>query len=228
MTSRVTILSTKTLRPGLVDKAAVYGVTILEKDFIKTEAVPFWYAADNPSCWVFTSANAVHSVIPSELLVQSKQIASISGETKKALNEHNVVVDFEAENAAALAEKLVQANILSVVFFCGNLHRNELPEILKESGIQVKKIIVYHTTLAPEPVTDDFEAVLFFSPSGVDSFLVLNKIPTTACCFCIGPTTARHLASKVSTQTYTAATPSQEALIDLVIDHYIYNIHDKE
>ena len=229
MTFAATIVSTKILKPGLTDKATAYGLDVVEKNFIQTEAVPFSFLEkERTSCFVFTSSNAVKAVLSSGISFQSKTIASTSGETKKVLNENNITVDFEGHDAKSLADKLIEAKVESVVFFCGNIHRDELPAMLKTAHMVVEEIAVYKTILTPTILKESFDAILFFSPSAVDSFLINNYIADRVICFCIGQTTANHLASKTKATIHTSTVPSQEKLIDLIIDYYTHEVHVKK
>ena len=229
MTFAATILSTKILKPGLSDKATAYGLDVVEKNFIQTEAVSFSFLEKEPNaCLVFTSSNAVKSILSSGISFQSKKIASISGETKKLLNENNIKVDFESHDAKSLADKLIEAKVHSVVFFCGNIHRDELPGTLKAANLQVEEIVVYKTILTPTTLKQRVDAILFFSPSAVDSFLMNNHIADSVICFCIGQTTATHLASKTKATIHTSTIPSQEKLIDQLIDYYTNEVHVKK
>ncbi len=206
-----------------------HGIEIVEKKFIQTEPVVFAYSENiEADYFVFTSSNAVKIVLNSGSALQAKKIACTSGETKRVLLENNIAVDVEADDAKSLADKLVQAQSQSVVFFCGNIHREELPETLKAEGIKVEEVIVYQTTLTPVLVNDFLDAVLFFSPSAVDSFFTNNTLSPHTVCFCIGQTTANHLASKTKAKIQIAASPSQEKLIDQLITYYTQHVHVKE
>ena len=77
----------------------------------------------------------------------------------------------------------------SFQFFCGNIRSDEIPSKLKENNINFKEAEVYKTTLNPKKFERQFDAVLFFSPSGVRSFVSENKINNSKA-ICIGNTTA--------------------------------------
>lgn len=209
--------------------AMARGIEIIEKKMIRTEPVAFTYVEkEEADYFVFTSSNAVKIILTSGIALQSKKMACISGETKKLLIENDIAVNIEADDAKSLADKLAQAKTKSVVFFCGNIHRDELPQTLKVAGIEVDEVIVYQTHLTPVVVNEYIDGILFFSPSAVDSFFIKNQLSSTTVCFCIGPTTARHLASKTTATIQIAASPSQEKLIDQVINYFTQPIHAKE
>jgi len=203
-----------------------HGIEIIERTFIQTEPVTFSYPENEEvDYFVFTSSNAVKIILNSGIALQSKKIACTSGETKRVLLDHHIPVTLEADDARSLADKLVQAQSQSVVFFCGNIHRDELPETLKAAGIKVEEVIVYQTNLTPVLVNNFINAILFFSPSAVDSFFINNTLPPITVCFCIGQTTANHLASKTKAPIHIAPSSSQEKLIDQLINYYTHQVH---
>jgi uroporphyrinogen-III synthase len=51
-----------------------------------------------------------------------------------------------------------------------------LPQSLKEGGIKFNEIEVYQTTSAFKISDREFDAIMFFSPSAVESYLSNNKI----------------------------------------------------
>lgn len=74
-------------------------------------------------------------------------------------------------------------------FFCGSKRRDTLPLALEKYRISFRETQLYHTQEVPVYWQDRFDAILFFSPSGVQSFLRKNK-PTPQClAICIGHTT---------------------------------------
>ena len=77
----------------------------------------------------------------------------------------------------------------SFQFFCGNIRSDEIPSKLIENDIIFEEIEVYKTTLNPKKFERQFDAVLFFSPSGVRSFVSENKMNNSKA-ICIGTTTA--------------------------------------
>ncbi len=75
------------------------------------------------------------------------------------------------EYASELADYLVKNHKNdSFHFFCGNIRSDEIPSKLKENNIPFEEIEVYKTTLNPKKFESQFDAVLFFSPSGVRVF----------------------------------------------------------
>ena len=115
---------------------------------------------------VFTSSNAIKPVVQSlDGITPAWTIYCIGYSTyelaKQYFGEENI--KGTAGNAAELAEKIIAGgNTSDVIFFCGNLRRNDLPTALIQQNITVKEITVYHTTLVPKPIEKDYDAILFF------------------------------------------------------------------
>ena len=64
-----------------------------------------------------------------------------------------------------------------------------MPNILKKAKIDVFEVKTYHTKLKSRKFDQKWSGILFFSPSGVESYVLENSIGK-ASAFCIGETTA--------------------------------------
>lgn len=220
MANPVQIVSTKILSPLHKQELMKYGVEVIEADFIKTENKPFELKDLNESL-IFTSQNAVLSVLshPKSEELKKKNVYCVGLKTKTLLTDNGFNVIAYTGYAADLAEiiTLIYSNE-SYTFFSGNLRRDTLPEALKGNGIKFNEIQVYETTLQPQKIKANPEAILFFSPSGVKSYLKDNKIQKQIC-FCIGDTTAEAL-SKITKNIIIADQPTIEDVIEDVIHEY--------
>ncbi|WP_163409368.1 uroporphyrinogen-III synthase [Flavobacterium ajazii] len=220
MANPVQIVSTKILSPLHKQELMKYGVELIEADFIKTENKPFELKDLNESL-IFTSQNAVHSVLsnPKSVELKKKNVYCVGLKTKNLLEENGFNVVAYTGYASDLAEIITLIyNSESFTFFSGNLRRDTLPEALKENGIKFNEIQVYETTLQPQKIKVNPEAILFFSPSGVKSYLKHNTI-NKQICFCIGDTTAEAL-SKITKNIIVADQPTIEDVIEDVIHEY--------
>ncbi len=220
MAKSIQILSTKILSPLQKQELVKIGIEILEADFIKTENKPFELKDLNESL-IFTSQNAVHSVLsnPKSEELKSKNVYCVGLKTKTLLSDNGFNVVAYTGYASDLAEiiTLIYGNE-SYTFFSGNLRRDTLPEALKEAGIKFNEIQVYDTCLQPQKIKANPEALLFFSPSGVKSYLKDNTI-NKQLCFCIGETTAEAL-QKITKNIIIADQPTIEDVIEDVIQEY--------
>jgi uroporphyrinogen-III synthase len=184
------ILSTKELPAPQLATATENGIDIITEKFIHIQPVNITTALPPAnSVVIFTSANAV---MASDI---AWQVYCLNGATQEAVKERlpHAKVMAVAANATALAQQIIQHNITSAVFFCGNIRRNELPDLLQQHGIALEEVIVYETTEVPVVTTNDYDGIFFFSPSGVKSYFTVNTPPASAICFAIGNTTANAL-----------------------------------
>jgi uroporphyrinogen-III synthase len=220
MAKSIQILSTKILSPLQKEELKKAGFDLIEADFIKTENKPFEFKNLNESL-IFTSQNAVHSVLshPDSEQLKKKNVYCVGLKTKSLLSDNGFNVVAYTGYASDLAEiiTLIYRNE-SYTFFSGNLRRDTLPNALKEAGIQLNEIQVYDTSLQPQKIKTAVDAILFFSPSGVESYLKENTIKKEVC-FCIGETTAEAL-SKTTKNIIVADQPTIEDVIEDVIHEY--------
>ncbi|WP_343618074.1 uroporphyrinogen-III synthase [Flavobacterium sp.] len=220
MANPVQIVSTKILSPLHKQELKKYGIELIEADFIKTTNKSFELKDLNENL-IFTSQNAVHSVLshPKSEELKKKNVYCVGLKTKILLSDNGFNVVAYTGYASDLAEiiTLIYAKE-SYTFFSGNLRRDILPETLKENGITFNEIEVYETSLQPQKIKANPEAILFFSPSGVKSYLKDNTIKKEIC-FCIGETTAEAL-SKITKNIIVADQPTIEDVIEDVIHEY--------
>lgn len=220
MAKPIQIVSTKILHPLLKQELVKIGLEVTEADFIKTENKYFKLENLNESL-IFTSQNAVHSVLshPEAEKLKSKNVFCVGLKTKALLTDNGFNVMAYTGYASDLAEIIsLIYNKETYTFFSGNLRRDTLPEALKEAGIQFNEIQVYDTSLTPKKINVQPDALLFFSPSGIKSYLKENAIKKEIC-FCIGETTAEAL-EKITKNIIIAEQPSVEDVIADVINEY--------
>ncbi|WP_309597470.1 uroporphyrinogen-III synthase [Flavobacterium davisii] len=80
------------------------------------------------------------------------------------------------------------------------------------------EIEIYETILAPQKISTKLDGILFYSPSGVKSYLKNNKI-TDEICFCIGTTTAKALKN-ITKNIIVTNQPSIENVIIQCLNYY--------
>src|SRR5258706_481721 len=133
-------------------------------------------------------------------------------------------------DSSSLADVIMQDSpIKSVTYICSNIRRDELSSKLRTKGVEVKEIVGYHTQPTPVKINEQYQGVLFFSPSGIDSFLQLNLASPSPLervgvrSFCIGETTAAHAISKGFKDVQVAEHATPESVIQKVIQYFIKN-----
>ncbi len=213
------ILSTKKLSKALKKKFSDAGIELVEKNFIQTKSVSFETLQLN-NYLIFTSKEAVKSVLKSEVKnVHSISCLCVGSKTKSFLEKKG----FTVIESADYAEDLIQVidskyKENSFTFFCGNIRKNTIPYYFQQNKIAYNEIIVYETTLKPQQIKEPFDGILFFSPSGVNSFLEKNTLENKTC-FCIGTTTAKALENRTK-NIIIASQPTVENVITEVIKFY--------
>lgn len=175
---------------------------------------------------IFTSNNAVKSVAGVMKVPPTNWTIYCIGNTtyslaKKYFGEEKIKQ--KAPTASKLAGKIIPViDAKEVIFFCGNLRRNELPDALRAKGIVVNEITVYRTTLTPVSIQKEYDAVLFFSPSAAESFFKKNSLPAKTTLFVLGKTTADEIKKFSNNTIVTGNEPDKYKLIRQAI-HYVRN-----
>ena len=221
MANTINILSTKKLFETQKQLLAEADFMLIEEDFIQTKTIDFELEKVNQNL-IFTSQNAVQSILqhPKCDDLKNKNVFSVGMKTKELLSENGFNVIVYTGYSSDLAEIIsLIYNKESFTFFSGNLRKDVMPNNLKENQITFNEIQVYETDLTPKKISKKLEAILFFSPSGVESYLKLNTIKEEIC-FCIGETTAEALENKKNKNSIIADKPSVENVIAKVIEYY--------
>ncbi|MBE9575689.1 uroporphyrinogen-III synthase [Flavobacterium proteolyticum] len=213
------ILSTKKLSKALKNKLSDAKIELVEKNFIQTKSIDFETSQLNEYL-VFTSKEAVKSVLKSDVKnVHSISCFCVGSKTRNFLEKKGFIVlesaDY-AEELIQIIESKYKTN--SFTFFCGNIRRNTIPDFFQQNKIVYNEIVVYKTKLKQHQIKEPFDGVLFYSPSGVNSFLKKNSLENKTC-FCIGTTTAKALENKTNS-IIIASQPTVENVITEVIKYY--------
>lgn len=227
---KVRILSTRPLSPEVIADANAKGFVIDTLSFIHTESLtdPEISKAVNHvdmfAAVIFTSMNAVEAV---KAMLGDKnpswKIYCIGNTTKTLIEKYfpNSLIIGTAADATSLAkEVLLNKEISEVVFFCGNQRRDELPASLSSNDVEVKEVVVYSTYEVWNKVNENYDGILFFSPSAVNSFFAANKIVASTVAFAIGQTTAAEIGKHSSNRVVVSDKPGKEALVNAMMSYY--------
>jgi len=226
MTKPVNILSTRILDAESISRLEAKGFSIIQYDFIGKEIkIPSNLEISNlDKDIVFTSKMGVkafklmHKIHPFDL--KGFRFHSLDRGTKEKALENGFKISITGKNASELGDRIIaNGDIRSVTHICGNIRRKELSEKLKSAGINLQEAVVYSTELTPTSINDPYDAIVFFSPSAVDSFLSKNKLsPVTI--FCIGETTAAFARQKGYEEIQLSENPSENSVIESVLEYY--------
>jgi uroporphyrinogen-III synthase len=213
-------LSTQAVSASLRDEAAQKGIRLDAVPFIRTELLEAGELPAGPGIAVFTSQHAVEAL---PAIGQEWTVYCIEGATRRLVEERfgTGIIAGTASSAEELAKKIIESNPgQRVVFFCGDLRRQELPVLLRGAGLVVEERIVYRTVLTPQRVEGVYDGIVFFSPSAVESFFSANSISGGTVCFAIGRTTAAAVRARTGREAIIAGKPDKEVLIHEMITHF--------
>jgi len=217
------ILSTKTLSEVSFERLLAAGHQISHYDIISAEPLPF--AAPRYDMYICSSQNAVNALShywknqDQEHLLNTDWycIGDKTAETLKKLELRVVEIAYSAKEL--IEEKLSSPEL-------EEKRKLWLTGIKKtiETGTHIlsKKadaIDVYLTIPNLKKVSESFDAVLFYSPQGIEYFLKNNSIDEGVKVYCIGDTTAQKAESLSISVTAVAKTPSSERMVlDCILD----------
>lgn len=216
MKSKICILSTKKLQSNQKNFLLNAGFSLIEADFIKIFILPF-QLKNTPTLLLFTSQNAVESVLKNEKAEILKTIPAICvGIKTKQLLETNGFKVLAMEEYAQRLAPIIQKDFSKehIAFFAGNLRRNVLPDAMNQANIIFDEYLVYQNEESSLKIKAKTDGILFYSPSGIKSYLKQNTI-TTQTCFCIGTTTADALKD-ITKNVVVANQQTIEELIKLI------------
>lgn len=215
----------------MIELAKKQGINIETLSFIETTAIDtidvqqeIETASVQTAAVVFTSMNAVVAVVNMlDGFVPDWQIYCMGNTTKDLVVAYfgeNAIAG-TADNATALAEELIEsAETDEVFFFCGNRRRDELPDILRNEGIDVIEIVVYETIHKHHEINKVYDAILFFSPSAVESFFELNRLPGQTTVFVIGKTTKQAVNTFSDNNIVVSTEPGKDQLVTAAIHYF--------
>jgi len=231
MGNKAHILSTALLDQPLINRAGEVGITLDAMSFIQVvdvtdenglpEQIEELYT--KRITVVFTSVNAVRAVCEQAYFPKPKwNVYCIGNATRNVVLEYfnTTLIRGIANDAAALAAIIKENGEKEVVFFCGDKRMDTLSETLQKSGIAVNEVIVYQTIEVPKFVEKDYDGILFFSPSGVNSFFSLNTIDPRTVLFAIGGTTASAIKEQTDNRIVISELPSKEQLVERSIQYF--------
>ena len=220
MQNQICIVSTKKLSERQKQILLIANFSVFDQDFISIQNKDFDIETTNDYL-IFTSQNAVESVLRNKKLVEIKSRKCFCvGEKTKALLEENgfEVIEYSAYAAELALIICSQYSKNSFTFFCGTIRRDFLPDALRLVQITLDEIEVYETVLTTHEIPFIPNGILFFSPSAVESYLQENKIDDKIC-FCIGNTTAEAL-KYITTNRMIANQPTMESVVMKCVEFY--------
>ena len=211
------ILSTKKLDVALRERIVHNGLAYMEYDAIHVNPVSFELPAPKDYV-IFSSKNAVKTVLKSAYALANTQVLCVGKQSEELLFKKNIKTIKTAKNMAELVifiEKI--AKNASFLHFCGNRRLPLLAKKMTAWKANFKEIEVYNTTPNVKKINAAPDAILFYSPSGVESHPNINTIGNSSCS-CIGETTAKALPEQPK-KLVVLENPSIQTLVAKAIQH---------
>jgi uroporphyrinogen-III synthase len=229
--NNITILSTGILDEQTVDEAFELDVVVETVPFIETSPVsaaalkkeiePLLH---RHAFIIITSSNAADALAGSvEDGLPNWTFFCVGASTRAKIRKYfgDTAVAASADNAMELGKAITEWGVQEeLIFFCGDQRRDELPDQLRERGIPLKEIVVYETRATPQKLTKQYEGILFFSPSAVQSFFSVNQLDPNTVLFTIGSTTAEALQAHTKNKIVIADKPGKEEVVNKAIEYF--------
>ncbi|OJV53473.1 MAG: hypothetical protein BGO31_00975 [Bacteroidetes bacterium 43-16] len=224
MSKEIRVLSTKALRASNLQHLTDKGASVVTRSFIRIE---FPAVIDLPPAEkvnvIITSANAVAALMRiREQLPVFHEVYCIAGRTEALVREHLAYTGsiIARPYASELLIPIIQSEqTIPLWFFKGDKALPTIPDGLNHAGISFKAIEVYRNVALPHVLKEDFSAILFLSPSAVESFLQHNIIPDNTITFAIGKTTAAAL-KPFAKQVVICESPTEGSLVAAVVNYF--------
>lgn len=212
----------------------VYAIPVLSFRLIDQEGlIAALERADTYGGLILTSPRAVQALAESlkwlpgnVVLWHTKPVFAVGMRTASDLR----LIGFRPEGeesgtGAQLARYIIRQEIdRPLLFLCGNLRREELPDKLRAAGVPFEELCVYETLpaatidLSGHPLPD---WVVFFSPSGVEAVRRKHGIDWHSVRLAaIGQTTAEAIRQDGLEVEAVAAEPTPESLLQAIVATY--------
>lgn len=218
MISTIKILSTKQLSWDQKSSLMHKNISLIEASMIKIDFLDFEIIQPFDAL-VITSINAVKSLIKNKITLKEHQsVWCIGKKTRDFLEQNQLNVEVCFDYAKELNTYIKHNNNHCFLWLRGNLSTDDLTKDF-DNRINWTEMITYNTTLSPQEIEDKIDAIMFFSPSGVQSYLMNNKI-NHQICFCIGNTTANELIKLNIPNIIIAKQTSVESVIESIQQYY--------
>ncbi|MCU0374305.1 MAG: uroporphyrinogen-III synthase [Chitinophagaceae bacterium] len=230
----IRVLSTRLLRPATLAAIEKLNWTIDAHAFIATrglldgvgvQSIVELLKDDRNFSWpLFSSVNAVKWLkvafdAAGYTFPQGKSVLCVGSITAQYARQQLKALPLVVAPHAAGLLKMLPAFIgdgAAICYLCGAGRLEMLPEGLQYAGYKLTEINVYSTYYTPVKCDDIYDVVLFFSPSGVQSFFSVNSMPAHARAVCIGLTTEAALRHYWGGEVMVSPKPDENSMIKAI------------
>lgn len=217
------IVCTRSLKHELIAVAKSAGIFISAIKFLQIKTISTAEFEDiilsSEFPLVFTSTHAVHAVSTLKARLNNRTVFALDGNTSASAKSAGFKILATAPDATSLAIQIAAQRIKAILHCTTVNRRDELKIGLESCNITYQAIEVYEKEFTPKKV-DPFDGIMFFSPSQIDAFLTKNKLSPDLPAFCIGATTAQHLANLQHKNILKADQASAVQLVQTVLKYY--------
>jgi uroporphyrinogen-III synthase len=192
-------------------------------DVISIKFLEFSAPDFKPDYYIFTSPNAVRAIVKMGItLYPAAKILVVGNKTRCELSLHDWPTEHCFADVYELASYIASA-LASKSFwhFKGNLSLESLEDHLTKQHIIYHSQVVYKTQLIYPEITQNYDGIVFFSPSAAKSYFRFNQHQNQKL-YALGSSTATAILQFTSHNIYKAAQPNTQAVLNLIID----NQHD--
>ncbi|HOZ85452.1 MAG TPA: uroporphyrinogen-III synthase [Niabella sp.] len=217
------ILSTRALDQEVISKARVQGIWIDCIPFIdirykseKDIAGQFKDISES-DIFIFTSQHAVKAAY--ELIKNlSNSSYCISGVTRQEVQQTRLKILANADYASDLVLLMERNSDLQYILFCGDKRLPTIPDFFIAQKLHLQEVVCYENIASPQRVTEQYDGVMFYSPSGVESYFSVNEINKNQHYYCIGNTTAKAIAKYINQNIIIGERPTIQAMMDKIME----------
>jgi len=186
---------------------------------IKIENKKINFKIKNYKNFIFTSVNAVKCVAENNFPTDS--VFFVVGEKSyNELTKLGYLVKIISKNADELFKE-IKDNIepCELLHLCGSKVLPTIEENFSKTNFKYKKIEIYKTESLFPKYNNQVDALVFFSPSGVESFLKNNKILNEKL-FAIGKTTAKKLSKYTNKEIFISESETTEGILKVIKESF--------
>ncbi len=231
---KLRILFTRGLAEQEIRLAKSYGIEVSPKPFTEyvvdaDEKRIKQHLSSDTNGFIFTSARAIGaiaSVIPATELrdeLSSKATFAVGEETASSIRQYGVnPIVPNAHNAAGLATEIIsRSDTLHLTYFCSKIRRPDMVQALRASGLAIEEEVVYDTTgIKVDSINpEDYDAITFYSPSAVRSYLNQYELTDNLEIFAIGNTTRTALLES-GREVMTPSKPNTSSMLCKIKEYY--------
>ncbi|RMG77973.1 MAG: hydroxymethylbilane synthase [Bacteroidetes bacterium] len=192
---------------------------IIEKPLIAIEEQPVENYQTGAEWVFFTSKNAAKIWLEKQQHVKGVNIACIGKSTATEFLKKGIHPAFvgNSDDHSQIADAFVEyAKGKKVVFPSSDKSKQTIQRFI-EKYCKVENLILYKTVPNPQRIDENYDIAIFTSPSNVEAFFKMNKLPENVTVIAIGNTTKNKLKEYTDKSVITPWEWSELALADTVL-----------